>query len=196
MSTRGAYGFRLHGQDKITYNHDDSDPEGLGRALVEWLHLHPPATWRSVAERIRLIDDTQPATPADIARYQSWADPSVRSGDLTDWYVLLRGAQGNPYAWDAGLDVMIDSHDFLQDSAFCEWGYVIDLDARQLEVYIGGVRDPAAQAPRYAVSHPTPRGFWGCQQLVAFSLDTLPPPDAFVARCHTLADALIAADDA
>ncbi len=196
MSTRGAYGFRINGCDKITYNQFDSYPRGLGRTLVAWLHAHPPAAWRSVAERLRLVDGDQPATPADIAQYQSWADPRVSSGEFTEWYVLLRNAQGNPRAWDAGLDVMIDDHDFLQDSVFCEWAYVIDLDAGQLEVYIGGTRDPAAQAPRYAIPESSFRGSWACRLLATFPLDALPAPDDFAARCEALEDVLLSAHDA
>jgi hypothetical protein len=196
MSTRGAYGFRLDGQDKITYNHFDSYPDGLGRALVEWLHAHPPATWRTVAARLRLVTEDTPPTPEDIVRYAPWGDTSVSASAPTEWYALLHDAQGQPAAWDAGLDVMIDDHTFLQDGVFCEWAYVIDLDAGQLEVYIGGTRDPAAQTARYAVTRPNDQGFWACQLLATFPLDALPSPDDFVARCNALEDALTSANDA
>jgi len=33
--TRGIIGFRLNSQDKLTYNHFDSYPDGLGVALLE-----------------------------------------------------------------------------------------------------------------------------------------------------------------
>jgi len=33
MGTRGAYGFRKNGIDKVTYNHFDSYPEQLGESL-------------------------------------------------------------------------------------------------------------------------------------------------------------------
>ena len=34
MSTRGAWGFRIGSQDKVTYNHFDSYLDGLGDCLV------------------------------------------------------------------------------------------------------------------------------------------------------------------
>lgn len=43
MSTRGAYGFRIDGQDKITYNHFDSYPDSLGVNLLQWMAGHSVA---------------------------------------------------------------------------------------------------------------------------------------------------------
>lgn len=36
MGTRGAYGFYKDGQNKLTYNHFDSYPEGLGNTVVDF----------------------------------------------------------------------------------------------------------------------------------------------------------------
>ena len=35
MGTRGLYGFRKNGIDKLTYNHLDSYPDWLGKKVVE-----------------------------------------------------------------------------------------------------------------------------------------------------------------
>src|SRR4051812_4409012 len=37
VSTRGAFGFRINGQDKITFSRFDSYPGGLGDDIVIWL---------------------------------------------------------------------------------------------------------------------------------------------------------------
>lgn len=37
MSTRGAYGFILNGEEKITYNHCDSYPSYLGINILKFL---------------------------------------------------------------------------------------------------------------------------------------------------------------
>jgi len=42
MSTRGAYGFRHNGIDKVTYNHCDCYPSGLGKSVTlfcEWAYI-------------------------------------------------------------------------------------------------------------------------------------------------------------
>lgn len=33
---------------------------------------------------------------------------------------------------------LTDEHEFIKDSLFCEWAYVIDLDVKQLRVYANG----------------------------------------------------------
>ena len=40
MGTRGLYGFRKNGVDKVTYNHYDSYPEYLGRNILEFIRNH------------------------------------------------------------------------------------------------------------------------------------------------------------
>ena len=37
MGTRGLWGFRKDGKDKLTYNHFDSYPDCLGHTIVEFL---------------------------------------------------------------------------------------------------------------------------------------------------------------
>lgn len=40
---------------------------------------------------------------------------------------------------------MIDDSEFLNDSLFCEWTYIINLDNEQFEVYRGFNKDPSAK---------------------------------------------------
>ena len=40
MGTRGVFGFHKNGVDKITYNHYDSYPTGLGEEVVKFLKNH------------------------------------------------------------------------------------------------------------------------------------------------------------
>jgi hypothetical protein len=94
------------------------------------------------------VDEDSTPTPEDVKRLGKHADPSVGSQSLTDWYVLLRNTQGNPAAvLEAGM--MTDGEDFLQDSLFCEWAYVMNLDTLTLEIYKGFQTKPHTRG-RYA----------------------------------------------
>ncbi len=143
MGTRGAFGFRVDGVDKVTYNHFDSYPDGLGNSLVEFVAGVDDARLLEIARGLRVIDGETPPTPAEIAKYRKWYDGGVGSQKESDWYCLLREAQGNPGAWANGLDVIVDGRDFLADSVWCEWAYIINVDEGVLEVYRGFNENPA-----------------------------------------------------
>lgn len=137
MSTRGAYGFRINDKDKVTYNHFDSYPDGLGSTIVEFIRTTSDEQLNEIANRIRLVDEDDKPTPEDVKKYQHLFQ-EVGTQDPRDWYALLRSAQGElKFYRDNGLDVMLDSATFLQDSLFCEFAYVINMDTGMLEFYEG-----------------------------------------------------------
>lgn len=138
MGTRGLIGFRLDGIDKLTYNHFDSYPAGLGRDIV--INQLPallkmPDLLKRVAD-IRLVHSNGQPTAQQIRRLRRFANLQVGTQSVDDWYCLLREMQGKLTACvEAG--VMIDSHEFIRDSLFCEWAYIVNLDANVFEVYRG-----------------------------------------------------------
>lgn len=141
MSTRGIFGVRVNGKDKLMYNHSDSYPSGLGIAMVEGTRnlLMKTGLEKTIemATAIRLVDEhTDKPTPEDIKRLGKFANTNVGEQTEDDWYCLLRHAQGDIEAvLKAG--VMIDGNEFVRDSLFCEWGYILNLDEKVLEVYRG-----------------------------------------------------------
>lgn len=137
MSTRGAYGFRINGRDKITYNHCDSYPTWLGKKIVDFIQTSSLEEMRQIASRIILVRQDDIPTPEQIEECKEWADLGVGKRTLTDWYCLLRNAQGDLSAYAKGLRYMIDNHTFLADSLFCEWAYIVNLDECAFEVYVG-----------------------------------------------------------
>lgn len=189
MGTRGIMGVRYNVIDKLTYNHFDSYPSGLGEAVLRDIRSYctnPPAplgaghigkraagleidpkappvpvlplTPEQIAQGIdcmrerfnalRFVKDDDKPTPADIARLKKFANLSVAGGDTAEWYVLLRELQGKlRKTLEAG--VMIEGNNFIRDSLFCEWGYIVDLDDGTLEVYRGFQKAPHKKG-RYA----------------------------------------------
>jgi hypothetical protein len=73
----------------------------------------------------------------------------VAEQTVNDWYCLLREAQGGLLAWISAegsdtppLRIMFDSSNFLADSLFCEYAYIINLDDKTFEVYEGFQKTP------------------------------------------------------
>lgn len=182
MGTRGFVGFVVGGQVKIGYNHFDSYPEYLGvnvfNTACRWLSGGEIEKRAQQAQDLRLVGDDDKPTPEDRIRLSAHRQQGV--GEAGSWYELLRDAQGD---LDATLDagVMIDAGDFPLDSLYCEWGYLIDLDRRKLEVYQGFQKaSPTAGrwAGREALDDDRYRrlghNYYPCNRIVEFDLGALP----------------------
>jgi hypothetical protein len=185
MGTRGAWGFRIGGQDKVTYNHFDSYPEGLGDDLIAALRTRAPkrgegVRWitalRQEAERIRMTDGKGAPSREERERLHEFLDTGVSSQSEMDWYCLLRRTQGH-LENTLAAGVMIDSQDFLRDSLWCEWAYIINLDDETLEVYRGFQKSPH-QLGRYSRLPKTKESgnYYPVALVAAFPLNRLPTP--------------------
>jgi len=176
MGTRGAYGFRINGKDKITYNHYDSYPSYLGSSILGFIEETPIEDMKSIAEKITLIIN-QDAAPSeqDISRYKDFMDLEVSKQSEKDWYCLLRKAQGNLNIYkNPSFLHMIDNHDFLLDSLFCEWAYIINLDEKALEIYTGFNKNRHAKG-RYASGKDpqSDKDYYGVALVVSIPLSAL-----------------------
>ena len=160
MGTRGAYGFHKAGIDKITYNHWDSYPTGLGESISEFIRRHSIASMDNIFERIILVSESTSPTSEQIEECIRYYDSSVSKQTPTEWYSLLRDSQGDLETYATGLRYMINNAKFLEDSLFCEWGYVINLDASILEIYRGFQKQPSRN--RY-IQHYSTNGYFNCK---------------------------------
>ena len=112
MGTRGAWGFRMGGEDKVTFVSMDSYPEGWPEDLVE------------VFKHTNLE-----VLPARVAAWKGVSMDDFAGMDKTP-------AKSN-FEEMLNLGLFSDNRDFLKDSLFCEWAYIFNLDAGVFEVYTG-----------------------------------------------------------
>lgn len=224
MGTRGFITFVADGQEKTQYNQFDSYPEGVGVAVLHFLHeaLMPPAgdlesaSLVSVHEvmraellaavrALRVVTEETPITVADLEALERWTDMGVgrkvkpevlealRAGEkvpahehgMPQWYQLVRRAQGDP-SEILCCGVILHDPTFPQDSLWAEWGYVIDLDDGDLEVYLG-FQTARHDVGRFADRDPVTDGYFPVRRIAAWPLDELPTHDEFVAACNRIA---------
>lgn len=145
MGTRGAWGFRIDGKDKVSYNHYDSYPEWLGVTLIKGIKAEPLFTHADGLEalkyRVRMInlltcDDDDPIPPPirkDIAAFLGKDDFAGHPS----WYGVLPRADRLDYYLQPSVVFMIDSQTFLNSSLYCEYAYILNFDTCKLEYYEG-----------------------------------------------------------
>jgi hypothetical protein len=188
MSTRGAFGFVLNGELRLTYNHSDSYPASLGEEVMDFCrHIDKQGLWSSLKERVaglRLVKDND-KVPVDVLSTKK-AKGIIRKSNISEnptWYEYMRPYQGAETLWKISkgeVEQMIEANDFPKDSLSCEFVYVIDLDKMVLGVYKGRQTEPDADCPfGYEPYAPFPdsrpdKVFYPCKQVGAFFLNSLP----------------------
>ena len=117
MSARGVLAFRFEGQEYVTYNHSDSDPEALGARIVRFAreHLHGREAIQAFGRKLAAVEW--------IARARG-----------ARWF-CLQGA--DLLAAIAGQRVtrIIHHRRLFQPCRDCEFAYLLDLDAGILEFW-------------------------------------------------------------
>lgn len=176
MSTRGLYGFRKGGVDKTTYNHSGSYPEGLGADISKFCAAVTPEQMSAFFDRIIMVDEESTPTKEqqDYCIAAGWYNPYVGEKSPAHWYNLLRNLQGNMVALDKAVRsdydfYMTDSSDFIQDSLFCEYAYIINLDSGMLEFWEGFQHEPQ-EGNRYGET-PDDDSYYPCRLALEIPLN-------------------------
>jgi hypothetical protein len=108
---------------------------------------------KKIFDKLVMVDDQDSPAPRTAKLYQDSLNSSVGGGIKLTWYNYLRGGQGNlSFYKDKKHIHMIDSHEFIKDSLFCEYAYIINLDTELLEFYTGFNKNKDAKG-RYAKLH-------------------------------------------
>ena len=168
MSTRGCYGFRKNGIDKITYNHYDSYHDYFGKIMVKFCKETSLDEMNEIYGRLILVDEGGKPTPEQIEECKRYYNGDVSRKTPEDWYCLLRNAQGEPNEYKNGLRYMIDNHDFIKDSLFCEYAYIINLDTNSLEFWVGFQKEPDV-TNRYGIEKED--GYYPCKMVAYYPLE-------------------------
>jgi hypothetical protein len=180
MGTRGVYGFRIDGVDKLAYNHYDSYPDGLGASIVTEVrglsHTMLLEDLRESVRGIEMVDEASKPTEKQkqLCRDAGLVDLHVSEKSEDDWYCLMRGGQGS-LIFPLRLGFMLDSGDFIKDSLFCEWGYIVNLDTGMLEVWEGYQTRPQV-GNRYGEDE-NGEGYFPCKMAGMFALGTVTAGD-------------------
>ena len=140
MGTRGYIGITSGNLFRGAYNHLDSYPDGLGSDAVNfalWADQNPEKA-REIA-RLPIVEGQD--KPSDKTLDQLKAGGFWQNVDQGDnYYAALRNCQGDFRKYlSAGMIIADESPfgSFMEDSLFCEFAYLVDLDSKTLDFYVG-----------------------------------------------------------
>lgn len=167
MSTRGIVGFRIDGTDRLTYNHYDSYPEGLGEDTVAeirvMLKTHGLDEMKNMARRAKFVEKSTSLTVEEAKKFQNVCQNHIRGS--------IRAS--------LELGVMSDDKEFILDSLMCEWVYVLNFDDNLFEVYQGFQDSPHSHGRYAALYNDNSKKFdepqyYPCALIATFRLDEIP----------------------
>lgn len=183
MGTRGAITFVHDGIEKTTYNHLDSYPSALGVDVLEWLRIAAQdlPSLRNQVANLRMVDEHATPSAEELERYGQ-LDLFCPGSASMDWYRLLRHNQGDPSAI-LGSGVTTDAARFPLDSLFCEWAYVVDLDAEVFEVY-RGFQNSGPVKGRWSIHKPSD-DYWPVSLVASWPLSEI-TAERYEARLRSL----------
>lgn len=113
MGTRGAYGFIKNGEMKITYNHYDSYLSELGFNVMRFIAATSNIELNEIFDNIIMVNGDSIPTQEQIEECKHLKNLAVGTGEISDWYCLLRNAQGNLNEYKNGLRYMVDNKEFM-----------------------------------------------------------------------------------
>lgn len=195
MGTRHLIAVQLDGEYKIAqYGQWDGYPSGQGLNVLNFLQAANLAVFREKLRKLKW------ATSEQINN--AWIRAGAKPGsDLVSVSVGEKLEKANPeLSRNTGariLDIVSESTSpegllmqnnigFAQDSLFCEWAYVVDMDKNTLEVYKGFNHFPVTEGrfvgPVYTTDDgPGSRGYGPVELVQTYQLDALPSEAQFLA---------------
>jgi hypothetical protein len=191
MGTRNLTCVWIDGAFKVAqYGQWDGYPGGVGSDILTFLKGVSLDALKQAARACRW------ATKDEIEA--TWLEAGMKKGDeFVDMKVAGRHSANYPeLSRDTGAKILplimsgphalSDNHAFAADGLFCEWAYVIDLDAMTLEVYQGFNKSPGKDHGKFT-GIPKEKG---CNEkytpvvlVKTYPLADLPELDAFVSEC-------------
>ena len=168
------------------YGQWDGYPEGQGIDVLHFLRGEGNIDHLEKAlSKVRFLD----ITGRDKEYCEQYDDRDRRTKEQVDWYDRYFSRDvgseilGNVAFGQEEEILLRNSIGFAGDSLMCEWGYVIDLDAKTLEVYQGFNRQRISEG-RFLSGNPeleSSDGYEPIKLVKTYELDPLPTKKMFLA---------------
>jgi len=196
MGTRSLTCVVVDGEYKVAqYCQWDGYPEGQGSTIYNFLKETDLESFKEKVKDLNVYTEEEIQKIINKIGHSNGSFTTAEAEILKRRYPELHRSTGaNILSLIRDGQVTSVSHilEFANDSLFCEWAYVVDLDKNKLEVYRGYNKEPLDKRERFYTGEtpkPTHDGtlFYPIRHLVSFELDNLPPTvKHFVSICKNL----------
>ena len=173
----GEYRVAQYGHRVAQYGQWDGYPEGQGVTILEFLHRVNMDEFKTAIDNCRWI------TKEELDEINDGID----KGYIVNWqkrYLELSRDTGGEILEVITFKnkrILQNSLDFANNSLFCEWAYVVDLDQNTFEVYKGFNKEKLSETERFYNVENNEKDYKPVKFLKSFDLSNLPTKDEFVA---------------
>jgi hypothetical protein len=187
MGTRNLTMVVKGGEYKVAqYCQWDGYPSGQGATVLTFLRdeMNRPAFEAAVSATREITEAELKERWEDCGATRDDGMVSIEESDRFKkrypWLHRDCGADVLKIIQESGGDIALNlTLDFVKDSLFCEWAYVVDLDQNTLEVYVGFNQKPLAEGDRFFSGETPEKEYWPVRLAKSYPLDALPTDDEF-----------------
>lgn len=189
MGTRNLTCVVLNGEYKVAqYGQFDGYPSGGGKFILSFLRELNSQSKEEFKKKISGLTASSGAfvkecwikCGADGSRAFTTMDVSDRFEKEFPQFHRSTGAEILKMVLDGKTDSVYLNKEFAEDSLFCEWAYVVDLDKDTFEIYRGFNQNPLDKSERFYKEYPNTEGYYPVRHLKTYSLENLPDVDSFI----------------
>jgi hypothetical protein len=185
MGTRNCIMVVLDGEYKVAkYNQWDGYPTGVGKDIIKF--IIQDMDLNKFKEEVKKLTY---CTPKDVEHSYELLNISLKDGFISMEDSDLFNAEFPYLGRDMSADLLksiqegkvpftLNDLEFVEDSLFCEWAYVMNLDTESLEIYEGFNRKPVPEGERFTsfnkvATNPKWNGYYPVYHKDTISFDVL-----------------------
>lgn len=169
MSTRGLVLVKKNNEIRIAeYNGHDSYPSSLGVFLYEIINDKDELAFiKSVVDKCKFVKSSD-----NLSEHEDISSDT----EFEDFYNTLKSKANDD------VILLTNSSFFGEDSLFCEWAYMVDLDEEKLIVFVGFNEDKDLQDQLFKIDDAYEDGYYGCRRLCEIGFNESKSKEEFLEK--------------
>jgi hypothetical protein len=181
------------------YGQWDGYPSGQGVTILSFLKKVNIKKFIEKLKKVRFIDKYDSKDKTFLEEYNKncpqWSNqPDNRTSEQKEWFSTyasrdIGGKILSNILESKDEEIFLDNEIlFAEDSLFCEYAYIIDLDKNVLEVYRGFNKNPLSKEERFYNDNVKNGEYFSIKLWKTFDLNKLPSKEEFLKELEEVED--------